>query len=127
MPVQYKLVLKGNPGNANAPKKFYATPAARGKTSIKEISKDIADISSLNYGDISNVLNNFVQLIPKYLANGNIVSLGEIGTLMLNFSSEGTLTEESFTTSKISNVKIVFKPGSDLKQSLGGLSFTKAK
>jgi predicted histone-like DNA-binding protein len=125
MPVTYKLVQKGNPANASAPKKFYATPAARGRTSIKEISKDIADISSLNYGDISNVLNNFVQLIPKYLANGNIVSLGELGDLRLNFSSEGTETESAFTPSKIRNVKIAFRAGSDLKTSIKGLTFTK--
>jgi predicted histone-like DNA-binding protein len=127
MPVNYKIVQRGNPGNATAPKKFYATPAPRSKTTIKEISKDIADISSLNYGDISNVLNNFVQLIPKYLANGNIVSLGEIGNLMLNFSSEGVETESAFTPSKIRNVKIAFRPGSDIKTSIKGLTFTKTK
>jgi len=125
MPVKYKLVQRGNPGDATAPKKFYATPASRGKTTIKEISKDIAEISSLNYGDISNVLNNFVQLIPKYLANGNIVSLGEIGNLMLNFSSEGAETESAFTPSKIRNVKIAFRPGEDLKTSILKLTFTK--
>ncbi len=126
MPVKYRLVQRGNPSNAAAPKKFYATSAPRNKTTIKEISKDISDISSLNYGDISNVLNNFVQLIPKYLGNGNIVSLGELGDLRLNFSSEGTPTEEAFTPSKIRNVKIAFRPGKDLKTSLGGLSYTKA-
>jgi predicted histone-like DNA-binding protein len=125
MPVTYRLVQKGNPGDASAPKKFYATPAPRSKTTIKEISKDISDISSLNYGDISNVLNNFVQLIPKYLANGNIVSLGEIGDLRLNFSSEGTPTEESFTPSKIRKVKIAFRPGKDIKTSIAGLTYTK--
>lgn len=126
MPVKYRLVQRGNPGDAAAPKKFYATPAPRSKTTIKEIGKDISDISSLNYGDISNVLNNFVQLIPKYLANGNIVSLGELGDLRLNFSSEGTPTEEAFTSTKIRNLKIVFRPGKDLKTSLGGITYTKA-
>jgi predicted histone-like DNA-binding protein len=125
MPVKYKLVQRGNPGNPSAPKKFYATPAPRSKTTIKEISKDIADISSLNYGDISNVLNNFVQLIPKYLANGNIVSLGEIGNIMLNFSSEGVATEESFSPAKIKDVKIVLKVGTDLKTSIEGFTFEK--
>ncbi len=126
MPVKYKLVQRGNPGNPSAPKKFYATPAPRSKTTIKEISKDIAEISSLNYGDISNVLNNFVQLIPKYIANGNIVEMGEIGNLMLNFTSEGTETEASFSPAKIKGVKIAFKPGSDIKTSLMGLKFEKS-
>ena len=125
MAVKYRLMQKGNPGDAAAPKKFYAAPAPRSKTTVKEISKDISDISSLNYGDISNVLNNFVQLIPKYLANGNIVSLGELGTLRLNFSSEGTATEEAFSPAKISKVKIVFTPGPDLKKSIPTFTFEK--
>ena len=125
MPVKYKLVQRGNPANPNAPKKHYATPAPRTKTTLKEISKDIADISSLNYGDISNVLNNFVQLMPKYFANGNIVSLGDVGNFMLGFTSEGTDTEASFSTAKIRSVKIIFKPGPDLKTCLKGLYFEK--
>ena len=68
------------------------------------------------------VLNNFVQLIPKYLANGNIVSLGELGNLRLNFSSEGTDTENAFSPSKIKKVRIVFTPGTDIKKSI--LTFT---
>ena len=116
MAVKYLLAQKGNPGDAAAPKKFYATPAPRNKTTVKEINKDISEISPLNYGDICNVLNNFVQLISKYLANGNIVSLGELGNLRLNFSSEGALTEDSFSPAKIGKLKIVFTPGPDLKK-----------
>jgi len=71
------------------------------------------------------VLNNFVQLIPKYLVNGNIVSLGELGSLRLNFSSEGTLTEDSFSPAKISKVKIVFTPVPDLKKSIPTFTFEK--
>jgi predicted histone-like DNA-binding protein len=106
MAVKYLLVQKGNTGDAAAPKKFCAAPAPRNKTTVKDISKDISEISPLNYGDISNVLNNFAQLIPKYLSNGNIVSLGELGNLRLNFSSEGTLTKNSFSPAKINKVKI---------------------
>ena len=47
MAVKYRLVQKGNPEDAAAPKKFYATPAPRNKTNVKEISKDISDILSL--------------------------------------------------------------------------------
>ena len=43
MAVKYRLVQKGNPGDAAAPKKFYAAPAPRNLTTVKEISKDISD------------------------------------------------------------------------------------
>jgi len=43
MAVKYLLVQKGNPADAVAPNKFYAAPAPRSKTTVKEISKDISD------------------------------------------------------------------------------------
>jgi hypothetical protein len=51
--------------------------------------------------------------------------LGEFGDLRLNFSSEGTETESAFTPSKIRNVKIAFRAGTDIKTSIKGLTFTK--
>jgi len=60
------------------------------------------------------------------LANGNIVSLGELGNLRLNFSSEGAETESAFSPTKIRNVKIVFTPGTDIKDGINAIKFEKA-
>ncbi len=126
MSVNYKLVQRGNPGDPSAPKKFYATPANSGKVSLRNIGRDIEDISSLSYGDITNVLNNLITQVSKYLADGKIVSLGDLGDLRLRFSSEGVDEEAAFTPSKIRNVKIVFRAGKELDDKLSSIEFHKS-
>ena len=90
-----------NPRDPSAPKKTYAQVVSSGKVKIKEMSRDIADISSLSSGDIANVLENFILQIPKYLSDGKIVELGDLGTLRISVSSEVTETEKAFSSAKI--------------------------
>ncbi|MDX9881226.1 MAG: HU family DNA-binding protein [Prolixibacteraceae bacterium] len=123
--LKYKLVERGNPRDLTAAKKLYATPVPSGKKDIRSLSIDIADISSLSRGDINNVLTNLVERIPKELLQGNSVSLGEFGTLRIGFSSEGVATEAEFTTSKITDIKVIFTPGKLIKDELTKAQFSK--
>ena len=124
--LKYKLVEKSNPRDLTAPKKFYASHVLSGKKTLGNISRDIEDISSLSRGDISNVLQNLVDQIPKYLLDGQTVSLGELGTLRLTLSSEGAEKAKDFKASMIKNVKIVFTPGKMLKEEMAKAGFQKA-
>jgi predicted histone-like DNA-binding protein len=124
--LKYKLVEKSNPRDLTAPKKFYASHVLSGKKTLGNISRDIEDISSLSRGDISNVLQNLVDQIPKYLLEGQTVSLGELGTLRLTLSSEGAEKAKDFKASMIKNVKIVFTPGKMLKEEMAKAGFQKA-
>jgi hypothetical protein len=114
MPVRFRLVQKGNFGDASTPERFYPKPEAWSKSTIKKISKHITDISSLRDGGISSEPNKFVRLIPKKQPNEYILSLSEAGVLRFNFGSEDTPTEEAFTPSKIRNVKIAFHTGEEM-------------
>jgi len=125
MAVKYKLVERGNPQDRTAPKKWYAQPVVSGRKQIKEIAKDIEDLSSLSYGDISNVLISLVHQIPKYLADGNSVKLGDLGSLRLGFSSEGVENDTDFNVNKIKGQRIIFTPGPDLKSFLKELKYNK--
>ena len=124
--LNYKLVQKGNPRDETAPKKFYANHVTKGKKTFKEIKVDLQGKSSLTGGDIGSTLENLVDQIPKYLLDGQSVSLGELGTLRLSFSSEGADTEEDFDTSMIKNVRIIFTPGVLLKDAVAKAKFEKA-
>ncbi|WP_321376023.1 HU family DNA-binding protein [uncultured Draconibacterium sp.] len=123
--LKYKLIQKSNPRDLTAPKKFYASHASSGRKTIKTISRDIEDKSSLSRGDIGNVLDNLVDQIPKYLLDGQSVSLGELGSFRLTLSSEGAEQEADFNTSMIKNVKIVFTPGKMLKEEVAKARFEK--
>jgi predicted histone-like DNA-binding protein len=97
-----------------------------GKISKTELAKEIVDISSLARGDVSNVIESLIDVVPKYLLMGKSVHLGELGTLRVSFGSEGVDTEAEVSASKISGVKIVFTPGVELKKRLGDIRFEKA-
>jgi predicted histone-like DNA-binding protein len=123
--LKYKLVERGKPGDLTGPKKIYASPVKTGTKTISSLSTDIADISSLSRGDINNVITNLVERIPKSLLEGNSVSLGELGTLRVSFSSEGVDEEKDFHTNKIRNLKVIFTPGKLIKEELQKAQFSK--
>ena len=125
--LKYKLIEKANPRDLTAPKKFYASHVSSGRKTIKNISRDIEDKSSLSRGDISNVLDNLVDQIPKYLLDGQLVSLGELGSFRLTLSSEGSEQEKDFKSNMIKNVKIIFTPGKMLKDEVAKARFEKAE
>jgi predicted histone-like DNA-binding protein len=125
--MKYRLVEKGNPRDAAAPKKWYANPVNAGKFTVKNFAKEIAGRSSLTRGDIENVLNNFLDELPTFLKLGLSVKLGDFGTLRLGLSSEGTATAEEFNATKIKNVKVIFTPGTELKEGLNDIKFEEDK
>ena len=123
--LKYKLVQKGNPSDLSAPKKYYANHVSSGRKTLRDISRDIEDRSSLSRGDISNVLENLVDQVPKYLLDGQTVSLGDLGSLRLSISSEGAEKAKDFNAMMVRNVRIVFTPGKLLKQEVAKARFEK--
>ena len=71
------------------------------------------------------VLEALLTLIPREIANGNIVSLGDFGTFRLRIQSEGADTPEEVTARNIINVLPRFTPGKEFKQALSNTEFTK--
>ncbi len=124
--MKIKLIQKGNPQNLDAPKKWYASPVNQGKVSKHQISKEISGRSSLTRGDISNVIDNLIDELPKYLKAGNSIKLGDFGTFRLSISGTGSDTEENYTTANIKGVKVVFTPGKMLKEELANIRFERA-
>lgn len=125
--MKYKLTERGNPTAPTAPKKFYAAPVYNGKITKKQIADDLVLISSISRGDISSVIENLIDAVPKYLLNGYSVQLGELGTLRVSFSSDGVDDPSSFAVSMVRGRKILFTPGSAFKKILADLQFEKAK
>ena len=92
---KYKLIQKGNPAKPADPKKWYANPVKSGTVTQKNLATQISGRSSLTAGDIANVLQNLVELLPQELIKGNSVQLGDFGTFRLSFSSEGRIPKRS--------------------------------
>ena len=64
-------------------------------------------------------------MIVDALKGGEIIRLGDLGTLRVSLSSKGALTEKEYTSSFITKSRIIFRPGSILSEALANLSFTK--
>ena len=123
--MKVKLVSKIIP-NQPEKKKIHANAVNAGRKTIHDIARSIAGRSSLTRGDIENVLSNFVDELPEYLADGFSVQIGSFGTLRLSLSSAGAEKPEKFSTESI-KPKIVFTPGVEVKDSLSRISYEVVK
>jgi predicted histone-like DNA-binding protein len=124
--MKYKLVERTNPQQPQLAGKYYAAPVNDGKITQKEIAAEIVELSSLSRGDVSNVIESLLDTIPKYLLMGKSVSLGDLGTFRLSFSSKGVETEADFNFSLISGVRVLFTPSSALREAVKTVKFEKA-
>jgi predicted histone-like DNA-binding protein len=125
MSVKYNLVERGNPQKPTEPKKIYASAIADGEVSQRDISKEIEEMTALSEPDVASALSAFRKILQRKLAEGRIVRLGEFGSFQVSLSSEGAVTADKFSPSTINDVKIVFRPGTELKELLKTLKFEK--
>jgi predicted histone-like DNA-binding protein len=128
MAVKYIIVPHGNPGNPEAPKKFYAQAKGDGELTLRKLSKEIAEGSTtVSDTDVLAVLNDLTKILKRHLDNGEIVRFGDFGTFQISLTSDGAETEEKFHPSLIKNPKVTFRPGIDLKEMLATLKYEKVK
>ncbi|MDR1115440.1 MAG: DNA-binding protein, partial [Tannerella sp.] len=118
------LIARVNPQNKAAAPKYYATPVYAGEKTLKQLSQEIADLSSLSPGDVYNVLVNLVTLLPKHTRDGFKVSLGDFGSFKASFSSEGVEDAKKFNASAIRGKKVLYRAGKDVKKGLDDMKLT---
>ena len=126
MSITYNIVQRGEPGVPGGGElKYYATANATGEVDIYELSELIEMISTVSDIDVSGVLRSFVKVVPRELAKGNIVRLGDFGSFRVGISSQGHPTEEEVSDKSVTKRRIIFTPGPILKRALLTLTFTK--
>ncbi|MCL2132204.1 MAG: DNA-binding protein, partial [Lentimicrobiaceae bacterium] len=70
---------------------------------------------------------NLLDTVPKYLLMGKSVSLGNLGTMRISFSSKGAEKPDEFNTNLIKGVKVVFTPSVDFKRVINTIKFERSK
>lgn len=121
--MKYRLVQKANPLEPESKRKWYASPVKAGTINNYQLSKGIANKSSLTRGAVMNVIENMVDEIPRYLIEGYSVNLNNLGTLRLSLSSEGVSNPGEFSGDNIKNMRVVFTPSPEFKKILQEISF----
>ncbi|MDZ7606090.1 MAG: HU family DNA-binding protein [Cyclobacteriaceae bacterium] len=126
MPIKFKVIERGQPGvPGGGAKKFYASANVTGEKTLNLLTKDIEKMSTVNGADIRAVLYALVDVMKDALAEGQVVRLGELGSLRVSISSEGKEKAEEVKASVIEGAKVIFTPGKDLKTMLETLSYQK--
>jgi predicted histone-like DNA-binding protein len=123
MTVKYTVVARGNPQNPEAPKKYYPSVNSTGRVNLRGLAERIAEISTVSSVDVVAVLEALLTIIPRELANGNIVNLGDFGSFRLRIHSVGADSEEKVTARNITKTLPRFTPGKRFQETLDNISY----
>ena len=125
--VTYSVSPRINPRDRESEPKFYGHVQASGDISLREMSERIQQTCTVHKSDVFAVLVALEDVITDALQKGEIVRLGDIGTLQIGISSKGAVTEEDYSDSLIKKARINFRPGSAIVGVLDNLTFAKVK
>ena len=121
--LKLKAIKRRDPRDLNAQPKFYASVKRNQNVGLDHMVDELSLVSPINKGDTVSVLINLIELVPKELARGNTVTLGNLGTFWINVSSRGFDNEEEVSPDAIENVKVHFKASNQLKQLMSNLTY----
>jgi len=127
MAVKYRVIKKGQPGvPGGGAQKFYAATVNSGVQDIDALTRSIEKISTVSGADIRAVIYALTDVISNDLAQGDIVRLGELGSLRVSISSDGFDDEKDVSAKAVRKARILFAPGTMLKNMIKTLKYTKA-
>ena len=123
--VTYSVVPRYNPSEKGTPPKYYAQAQASGDVSIREMAERIQQTCTVTKADVHATLVAMEDVIIDALKSGEIVRLGDLGTLQIGLSGKGALSEEDYEPSLIKKARINFRPGIALSGILTSLTYAK--
>jgi len=125
MSVKFNVVERGNPANQEAPKKFYPSIQSSGRMTLRELAEQASQMSTLTSVDMMAAIESFLTIVPRELAKGNIVELGDFGNFWLKSTSEGAGTPEEVRGTQITSIMPRFNPGKEFRRVLDNTEFEK--
>ena len=125
--VTYSVSPRINPRDKEAAPKYYGHVQASGDIDLREMAERIQQTCTVHKSDVFAVLVALEDIITDALRGGEIVRLGDLGTLQIGISSKGAVTEEDYSDSLIKKTRINFRPGSAIVGVLDNLTFAKVK
>ena len=96
-------------------KLYYAQTRATRTCGFDELCDLIAESSTASSGDVKVVLDRMNKFAAKALERGEVVQLGELGSLQLIMGSKGSATTEGFSSTLLKKARLCFRPGTILR------------
>lgn len=98
---------------------FIARVNANGKIGAEQISEEACENTTLHPEEALLANKLFIKKIAKYLREGYIVELGEIGTLQPGCSSKWVAKKEDLTVSMV-EPRVNFNPSDEVAAAIKG-------
>lgn len=126
MSIKFKVIERGQPGvPGGGEKKFYASANVTGEKTLAGLTRDIEKISTVSGADIRAVLYALVDVMTSSLSDGQVVRLGDLGSLRVSIGSQGQEKAEDVKASTITSSKVIFTPAKGIKDMLATLKYEK--
>ena len=125
MSVKFNIVERGNPAKPEAPKKFYPSIQSTGRMTLRELAEHASQMSTLTTMDMMAAIEGFLTIVPRELAKGNIVELGDFGSFWLRTDTEGAANHADVRGNQVTSIQPRFMPGKEFKRVLNSAEFEK--
>ena len=112
MPIPYKA-RKAIFANKEGKKLYHPQVVIIGNTDLNDLSKEVAELSSLSTGDVKNTIDNLITVMTRHLQSSESVSLDGLGNFSLSMRSTGKGAETAEeVNAQNCRVKTNFRPSS---------------
>ena len=126
MPVKYIVVPYRIPSKPDDPVTYYPRIKYSGEIDIRGLAAEISGISTVSTIDTMAVIEGLLQRIPVHIANGEIIRLGELGSLYLTVKARGSEDKNAITASShILNNRLRFRASKILRKILADIKYVK--
>lgn len=105
--------------------KFVPKQVITGQVSFSKLCTQVGQICGAHRGTVQLVIAGLVDALVNNLDDGKSVQLGEFGIFRPSIKAKASDTEEEADASRIYKRKIIFTPGSALKQTMNNTSITR--
>ncbi len=112
MPVIYKA-RKASIPNKEGKKLYHPQVVTTGTVGLDQLSREVAELSSLSPGDVKNTIDNLITVMTRHLQSSESVSLDGLGNFSLSMRSTGKGAETAEeVNAQNCRVKTNFRPSS---------------
>lgn len=125
MPLKYRIVLKKDmsKGAVQGSQLYYGQIRSVEKTSFKKLCKLVSGYCTAKPGEVELVLDGLIYVLCILLESGNVIQMGEFGNFRMVAGSKGSATLKDFNPMLFKKPRIVFSPGSMLRQLISEASY----
>ena len=103
--VTYSVAQRVDPREPEVAGKFYATAQARGVMGIREMAERIQQACTVTRADTMAVLTALEDVVSDGLQGGEIVRLGELGSLQISLTLKNAISNLSFQRVNVKTTK----------------------